>query len=147
METLTATGEGVRNPALATAYYFQVFLLVFEIHDTSRNASEFIDSVAQSSNRIKEKALYIQIEGARIARLIPEDVIRAFVERIERCWERYTNILQDDGSYLPSEIDEATDAVIKCICRELQRLFRLNQGIPGGILTDYWEKYACSTQR
>lgn len=81
-------------------------------------------------------------EAQQLATLIPEDILRSFQERTEKCWTRYKNVLSTPG-YLPEEVDEATQAVIACVCRELNRLFEVNKNIPDGVLKNYWDNYSC----
>jgi len=85
-------------------------------------------------------------EAQRLASLIPEDILRSFQERTEKCWARYKHVLASP-EFLPEEVDEATQAVIACVCRELNRLFEVNKKIPEGTLKDYWDNYSCLNKR
>ena len=51
-----------------------------------------------------------------------------------------------DNDYLPGEIDDATEALKKCVCRELHRLQEVNGNIPHGILRNYWNQYRCNLE-
>lgn len=85
-------------------------------------------------------------EAQQLVILIPEDILRSFQERTEKCWTRYKIVLSAPG-YLPEEVDEATQAVIACVCRELNRLFEVNKNIPDGVLKNYWDNYSCFGKR
>lgn len=57
------------------------------------------------------------------------------------CWTGYRQVL--GGNYLPTEVDAATDAVQRCVCRELNRIKQLN-----GNITErwkgQWEQFQCT---
>lgn len=133
----------ILRPALALAINMTWYSYTIDAWKKSNSAEFFFAELKENENRLKGQMLFIRIEASRLSFLIPEDIIRNILERLEKCWERYSNILKDDKNYLPEEIDNATDAVIACICRELQRFYKLNKSIPAGILREYWEKYAC----
>jgi len=83
------------------------------------------------------------IEEARnLAMLIPSDILDTLSNRVDQCFKKYKVVLTD-GQYLPAEIDEATEAVKACICRELRRIKSINGGIPIGVLNEYWNQYKC----
>ncbi|MBF9255652.1 hypothetical protein I2I11_20310 [Pontibacter sp. 172403-2] len=84
-------------------------------------------------------------EAQELSLLIPEGVLRTFQERTDRCWERYETMMRSPD-YLSGELDEATLAVIACVCRELNRLYEVNREMPQGKLQEYWSKYACSSR-
>ena len=46
---------------------------------------------------------------------------------------------------LADEIDEATESVQCCVCRELGRIYKLNGSIPPRWMPQ-WEKYECGTR-
>lgn len=75
--------------------------------------------------------------------LVPTTVLNSFERRIDRCWTMYNQVLATDDEYLPTDIDDASVALQKCICRELNRLLIVNGGIPDGRMLNYWEKYKC----
>ena len=77
--------------------------------------------------------------------LIPLNLLDKFSDRVKRCFDNYEEVLNDD-EYLPREIDEATEALKRCVCRELRRLNSVNGGIPLGILQRYWNQYKCEIE-
>lgn len=83
----------------------------------------------------------IRDQGNILADVVPHDILEMMIDRATSCWTKYGNVL--DGGYLPDEIDEATESVKKCICRELRRIKALGQPLPEGKLTDWWNLY-CS---
>jgi hypothetical protein len=86
----------------------------------------------------------LKAEARQLENLVPAPVLENMQKGVERCWKSYNDILEDEDGYLPKEIDDATVAVRKCICRELQRLYALNGRIPAGTLSNWWEQY-CRT--
>ncbi|HTY11507.1 MAG TPA: hypothetical protein VMF88_10585 [Bacteroidota bacterium] len=87
----------------------------------------------------------LQLEATQLENLVPVDVLNNMQVRVERCWTSYNDVLVDEDGYLPNEVDSATVAVKKCICRELRRIRDLNGSIPPGILSKWWDKY-CMNQ-
>jgi type I restriction enzyme, R subunit len=88
--------------------------------------------------------LRLKAEARQLEALVPARVLENMQKRVERCWKSYNDILEDEDGYLPKEVDDATVAVRKCICRELRRLYDLNGRIPPGTLAIWWEQY-CKT--
>jgi type I restriction enzyme R subunit len=99
-------------------------------------------------NEVKSlrKSPSTKIESDRLLLLVPNELLNSFSSRVERCFNKYKEVL-DDEKYLPGEIDEATEAVKACVCRELRRLYSVTGGIPEGILSDYWNNYGCELQQ
>lgn len=85
------------------------------------------------------------IESQNLTQLIPTELLQTFSYRVDRCFTNYKDVL-DDEQYLPKEIDDATEAVKKCVCRELRRLKKLNGFIPNGLLMKYWDSYRCEQE-
>ena len=86
-----------------------------------------------------QKSLAVEEEARAIARVVPQEVLDDITERAQRCWSRYREVL--NGDYLPAEVQEATEAVKKCICRELGRLISLGEPLPRGQLAQWWLTY------
>lgn len=82
----------------------------------------------------------LKAEARALESLVPPEVLDTMQRRVERCWSRYNEVLKD-GGFLPQEVDEATEAVKRCICRELERIRSLNGSIPSGTLSRWWEQY------
>ncbi len=83
--------------------------------------------------------------AAQLSSLAPPSIIDAYGQRLQKCWTTYeTMIRAPDGSYMPPEIDDATVAVKRCICRELARLKSINGSFPPGKLADWWNEYGCA---
>lgn len=101
----------------------------------SRRAAEAF----RREQKVAEKSLQVEVEGRALSDLVPMDVLASMTTRAERCWNHYKEVL--DGDYLPGEIDDATNAVKACICRELNRIIQLGQPLPPGKLTEWWQAY------
>lgn len=101
--------------------------------DSKRAADAFKNEISA------KKSLQVEQEAHVLLEIIPFEILERMTERTERCWTRYKDVL--DGEYLPSEVDEATEAVKACICRELNRIVKLGQQIPPGKLTEWWNTY------
>jgi hypothetical protein len=100
---------------------------------TARNLDYFLNTALGDLN-VVEEAIYVQS-------IVPRAVIDAFVQRTNTCWDNYLIVIK--GQYLDPQIDEATQSVRLCICRELKRLYDLNGSIPPGILSTWWTQYQC----
>lgn len=79
-------------------------------------------------------------EGAALASVVPQEILDSMTERAAKCWTRYHAMSK--GNYLPEELDDATEAVKACICRELKRLDSLGEPLTG-VLGNWWSLY-CS---
>ncbi|HWZ16008.1 MAG TPA: hypothetical protein VNW95_12290 [Mucilaginibacter sp.] len=86
----------------------------------------------------------IQEEGDNLLLLIPVDVFDILSNRVQACFDKYKAMFDNNYEYLPAELDEATEALKRCICRELSRIYSLNGRIPDGTLSHYWNQYSCS---
>ena len=101
---------------------------------SAKEAMSKIDLLVKRENVIAE--------GQILLSFVPESLISTMTDRVHTCYKRYEMVLDDD-QYLPAEIDSATDALIKCVCRELNRIVKINGGLPN-TLNEHWEKYHCS---
>lgn len=90
------------------------------------------------------KAEFIK-EAQVLQNLIPQDLLDVMNQRIQNCLTRYKKVMLSDIDYLPIEMDNATEAVRKCVCRELNRILKVNGFIPKGELSRFWDTYKCPT--
>ena len=100
----------------------------------ARSGRAFDDAYASA-----QESLQIKEEAQAIARIVPQEILDLISERTHRCWVRYREVF--NGGYLPGEIDEATEALKGCICRELRRLIILGEPLPPGKLSEWWQEY------
>ena len=64
--------------------------------------------------------------ASQLVTLAPPNIVSALGNRVEKCWSRYADMLNaPDGSFMPQDIDDATQAVKACVCRELKRLLAI----------------------
>jgi len=84
-------------------------------------------------------------EGIQLQSLIPKSTLDLMTNRVNQCFTNYEEVL-DDEKYLPKQIDNATLAIIECICSELRRIYMLNGGMPTTTLQKYWEQYGCENK-
>lgn len=123
--TLLITGVSASLQAIQTWLQFR---------DSRRAAAEFVLRREEAPGESR-----IQAEAVALDAIVPADVMATMTERARRCWERYHSVLK--GGFLPEEIDEATEALKKCICRELSRIKALEGRIPEGVLQTWWRQY------
>lgn len=110
-----------------------------QLRDRKKAAAAFSRASTQS------KAFEHNVE--QLVSLVPPDVLELMDKRVRRCWVRYSEVLVDEDSFLPPEVDDATDAVKRCVCRELQRIRSLNgEVLPPGILSDWWAAYCAGSK-
>jgi type I restriction enzyme, R subunit len=83
-------------------------------------------------------------EALQVTSAVPEDVVQMLKDRVDECWDRYREVL-DNEEYLPQEIDDATKAIKRCVCRELRRLQSLAGELPPGKLSESWERFSCAS--
>ena len=82
--------------------------------------------------------------ATELVAIIPEDVLRDLENRAQACWTLFRKAL-DPREYLPDEIDNATEGVQACVCRELSRIRKLNGSIPDKWLPQ-WQRYDCENR-
>jgi hypothetical protein len=109
-----------------------------QYRDSKRAAEAFRSRI---TNAPKETRILQQ--AATLAQLVPQPILDTLGGRARKCWERYLDVLK--GDFLPGEVDEATQNVKKCLCRELKRIHDLNGSIPAGDLSEWWNAY-CAMQ-
>jgi len=132
MASLPLAGEIIISGISAAMQAIQLWLQFRDRH----RAAEPLD-------HIEERAPEFQAESSQLQQLVPTDILLTLQERAEACWSKYKNVLQDT-QYLPEEIDDATEAVKACMCRELNRLMSVNGTIPPGTLRNCYDQYRCA---
>jgi hypothetical protein len=105
------------------------------VRDKNRTA----ETLAASRKRELESPA-TRKEALALQALVPVRILSAFADRVEQCFRNYEDVLTS-GGYLPNEIDDATEAVQRCVCRELRRLRAVNKSLPPGRLEELWEAY------
>lgn len=108
-----------------------------QFRDSHRAAAQFEERFSAASTDLS-----VLHEAERLTSIVPPLVLNTMIERVRRCWERYHEVLL--GGFLPAEIDEATEALKQCICRELKRIRELEGHIPDGELRRWWSQYCTS---
>ena len=105
-----------------------------------RNGKKAAEAFDESYNyhRTSEEG---QLAAEQILKMVPPEVLKDLESRAARCWVGYRKTL--DGGFLPDEIDEATEAVKQCVCRELRRIKSLTGTIPDR-WKDQWYLYKCA---
>lgn len=96
---------------------------------------------ANSAYKRTHEAKLAVTEGNRLSRIVPDDVLQAMEQRVMNCWQRYRDVMDPNQGRMPGEIDEATEALKRCLCEELRRINDLNGSIPSGKLRKWWETY------
>jgi len=77
----------------------------------------------------------------QLMQVAPPEIVGVLEGRAEKCWTGYRDVLI--GEFLPEEIDNATAAVQACVCRELNRIVKINGFIPDRWRPQY-DQYGCS---
>ncbi len=83
-------------------------------------------------------------QGAILADIVPHDVLDLMIQRVRKCWDYYKEVLEAEEDFLPAQVDNATRAFERCICRELKRIMRLNKSLPPGDLERWWKAYCAA---
>jgi hypothetical protein len=110
---------------------------------SARDRQESAKALQQEFDRVKSTS---NREAIILGNLVPADLLDIMIDRVYACYKKYQQVLENDKEYLPDEIEDATHAVIFCVCRELNRIYELNQHIPPGKLSEWWEGYKCFTK-
>lgn len=113
--------------------------------DLDKSAAEQLRVAAREVTQT-EIDTKLQQDTRVVIQLIPSDTLEIFERRILNCKNMYNEVLDSLGGFLPREIDDATNAFMKCICRELNRIIAIN-GIlpPDPIFEGWWKQYKCTT--
>lgn len=107
-----------------------------QFRDRKRAAVAFKSRYTEAQTEPK-----IQQQAATLRTLVPQNILDVMGKRVQNCWDNYETVLENDKKYLPGQVDDATDAMIACACRELNRIYKLNKNIPEGPLRDFWEAH------
>jgi hypothetical protein len=111
-----------------------------KFRDSQRAAREFEINYAKAQTDASVKHQAVTLKS-----LIPAPVLNTMGKRTQECWDRYHVVLKEGNKkHLPSEIDDATQALKACLCRELRRIYDLNGTVPEGDLSAWWNKYCGS---
>jgi len=125
------------DPAAIVALYsaaMQTIQTWFQVRD-SRQAQQAFDERFRSARVDSE----VRLQAEDLAQIVPAHILEQMAARVFRCWESYGDVLK--GGFLPSEVDEATESVQACLCRELKRIYGLNGSIPPGEMRKWWKEY------
>jgi hypothetical protein len=106
----------------------------YQIRD-SREAARVFDT----EYRLQLDSPAMKTAARRLENLVPDAILETMKQRVQSCWTRYQEVLT--GGFLPGEIDEATQSLKLCVCRELRRIRELNGSLPAGILSEWWDAY------
>jgi len=105
--------------------------------DRARAARVFDETFAQRRDSPSTRE-----QAETLITLVPPEVLSTMERRTRSCWEKYHAVLKDEKEFLPEEVDNATEALKRCICRELNRIRKLNRDVlPEGDLSNWWSFY------
>jgi hypothetical protein len=111
----------------------------YQVRDSRRAA----DKLGQRDQRTKDPDIISA--AAKLSTIVPQPVLDTIHERLDKCWTNYKKVLDHPEEFGPSETDDATSAVIKCVCREVLRVSKLNGGIvPDGPMREFHDRYHCA---
>lgn len=111
----------------------------YEIKDKKR----VIEKLSEQSAEETRKEFSIQVDAHNISLLISEEILITFQKRIKECETMYIKVLDSRDDFLEEQITNATNAYIKCYCRELNRINQINGFIPDGQMKRFWEQHSC----
>ncbi|CAN5800179.1 hypothetical protein BH11BAC3_BH11BAC3_12220 [soil metagenome] len=125
--------------------FFLTDLLAFMKSALDTSEDERIDTFKVIARQIvqTETDKTLRKEAAILKMLVPPFIMNAIEERIENCWTIYNETLSSKNGYMQGEIVIADNGLLRCICRELNRLVKINGTIPNGKLSEYWDTYKC----
>jgi hypothetical protein len=112
------------------------------VRDRNQAAEVYDDTFEEALSDIK-----IAEESSLLVAVVPMHILIVLASRTDDCFNRYSVMLKSEEEFLPSEIDEATLAVKKCVCRDLKIIYELNGSIPAGKLQQWWELYHCKNMK
>jgi hypothetical protein len=106
----------------------------------SKQAAEAFEIELETAHERPE----IQAEIKALNDAVPPTIIITLVERADGCWTKYHDMLKaPEGSWLPADLDSATEAAKACVCRELNRIRKLKGQLPPGKLSQWWDELDC----
>jgi hypothetical protein len=116
-------------------------LSAIQVWQASRNKEAAAKQFDETFNKAKG-APETHKAAEQLLTIAPPEVIKQLEGRAESCWTNYRTVL--GGPYLPAEVDNATDAVKACVCRELVRIHDINGREIPERWRGQWEAYACA---
>jgi hypothetical protein len=115
-------------------------MAAIQVWQASRNKDAAVQKFDQTfQDTLKDPET--QAAAQQLLNVAPADVVRDLVGRAEKCWTSYRKVL--GGPFLPDEIDNATDSVRACVCRELGRIHKINGGKIPHRWRNQWDAYDC----
>ena len=105
-----------------------------------RDRTKAFEKAGRAYERTRKAAL-ATTQGNRLQRIVPDDILDAMEKRVTNCWSSYKDVLDPAQNQSFREIDNATEALKTCLCRELGLISSLNGSIPYGKLRDWWTRF------
>jgi hypothetical protein len=124
----------------AASAVLQAIQTWLQYRDRKETTKSFDSSFKQRQEDPATKA-----EAETLVNLVPVDILGMMTNRVDACWKHFRQVIDPNSQYLDPQIDEQTEAVKRCICRELRRLYQINKSIPPGQLQLWWNEY-CFTK-
>jgi hypothetical protein len=82
-------------------------------------------------------------EAKALESCVPPNILNVMMRRADICFTRFQEVINPGTNFLPAEVDEATQALKACVCRELKRIIVINGSIPSQKLQILWQRYEC----
>lgn len=81
----------------------------------------------------------------RLLAIVPESTIERLREKVQNCYEKFNEMLDNEDEFFPIDIDNAAEhALPNCVCRNLRRIVNVTGGsLPDEGLQEAWDKYQC----
>lgn len=117
---------------------YSALLQTIQVWQSTRDRVQAKDAFDVALELSKER-MAIRSQAEALSLLIPQDITDLITRRFKNCWTKYSLILDPDSGASAQALDEAEKEMIKCACREAERLYVLTAGrIPPGPILDFW---------
>ncbi|SEN69146.1 hypothetical protein [Nitrosomonas marina] len=89
----------------------------------------------------------INVRAEKLLSLVPESTTERLRKKVQECYEKFNEMLDNEDEYFPVDIDNAAEhALPNCVCRNLRRIVNVTGGsLPDDELQEAWTKYQCKS--
>ena len=106
----------------------------------AQHEAKLVENLALSDPMIVEQA-------KKLVTIVPAETLELIMQRYKKCYDRFNEMLKDEESYFPDDIDSAAKAALpKCVCRALSVVRDVVGALPNSALEQAWSTYKCEVR-
>lgn len=86
----------------------------------------------------------IEARAERLMAIVPPGTIDRLRQKVQECYEKFNDMLDNEEDYFPVDIDSAAHSALpSCVCRNLRRIVAVNGSLPDEEFQVAWARYKC----